>query len=198
MSVVVLRCPNCGTTRATPGECEACHEAQVRYYCTNHTPGRWLETWTCPHCGASFRDPARTPVAPQNAPAAPARTSPDSSISRRTPAPVRPSVRRPTTAGDTVGRRERSPPAGDDESDPRETSAGRGTRVPSWQEILLATARGRRRPLEAAPEMEVVPAGRGLGGCFMRFVLLMLFLFFALVSGTFVFGNALLRMFLPF
>ena len=31
MSGVVLRCPNCGTTQAGPGECEACHEAEVAY-----------------------------------------------------------------------------------------------------------------------------------------------------------------------
>ena len=43
MSVVVLRCPNCGTTQATPAECEACHEADVRWFCPNHTPGRWLD-----------------------------------------------------------------------------------------------------------------------------------------------------------
>ena len=47
MSGVVLRCPNCGTTRSTPGMCEACHEAEVRYYCTNHTPGLWLNASTC-------------------------------------------------------------------------------------------------------------------------------------------------------
>ena len=45
---VVLRCPSCGTTQATPGECEACHEAQVRYFCTNHEPGLWLDGTSCP------------------------------------------------------------------------------------------------------------------------------------------------------
>ncbi len=54
MSRVVLRCPSCGTTQAGPGECEACHEAQVAYFCTNHSPGRWLEAPTCPQCGARF------------------------------------------------------------------------------------------------------------------------------------------------
>lgn len=55
--IVLLRCPNCGTTRSTPGECEACHDAQVRYFCTNHTPGLWLDTPACPKCGASFGAP---------------------------------------------------------------------------------------------------------------------------------------------
>ena len=44
MSGVVLRCPQCGTVQRDSGECEACHEADVRYFCTNHTPGQWLVT----------------------------------------------------------------------------------------------------------------------------------------------------------
>ena len=62
MSGVVLRCPNCGTTKSATGECEACHEAQVRYYCTNHSPGRWLDTSACTQCGARFGDPPRPTV----------------------------------------------------------------------------------------------------------------------------------------
>ena len=54
MSAVVLRCSNCGTTQSVGGECEACHEAQVRYYCTNHSPGRWLEGQVCSQCGAVY------------------------------------------------------------------------------------------------------------------------------------------------
>ena len=65
MSGVVLRCPSCGTTRAAPGECEACHEAQVRYYCTNHTPGRWLDSRSCPQCGSQFGVPDRPPAVPR-------------------------------------------------------------------------------------------------------------------------------------
>lgn len=63
---VVLRCPSCGTTRATRGECEACHEAQVRLFCTSHEPGLWLDGSTCPTCEARLREavatPARVPV----------------------------------------------------------------------------------------------------------------------------------------
>lgn len=62
MSGVVLRCPNCGTTRSDNGECEACHEAQVRYFCTNHAPGRWLDAGACGPCGARFGDPVPMPV----------------------------------------------------------------------------------------------------------------------------------------
>ena len=54
MSDVLIRCPNCGTTQAALGECEACHEAQVRYFCTNHDPGRWLDGPACPACGARY------------------------------------------------------------------------------------------------------------------------------------------------
>jgi len=50
---VVLRCPNCGTTQAASGACQACNEAQVRYFCTNHSPGLWLEGSTCPSCAAA-------------------------------------------------------------------------------------------------------------------------------------------------
>ena len=55
MSGVVLRCPSCGTTTAASGECEACREAQVRYYCTNHTPGRWLELAVVPAMRVAVR-----------------------------------------------------------------------------------------------------------------------------------------------
>jgi hypothetical protein len=70
MSSVVLRCPNCGTTQSSPGECEACHEGQVRYYCTNHTPGRWLDGSICPQCLAAYgrADPPAAPT-PSSRPA---------------------------------------------------------------------------------------------------------------------------------
>ncbi len=49
---VVIRCPHCGTTQRALGECDACHEAETRYFCTNHTPGQWLDGPACPACGA--------------------------------------------------------------------------------------------------------------------------------------------------
>lgn len=54
MSEIVIRCPNCGTTQGALSECEACHEADARYFCTNHTPGRWLDGPACAECGARF------------------------------------------------------------------------------------------------------------------------------------------------
>jgi hypothetical protein len=54
MSGVVLRCANCGTTQSTSGECQACHEQNVRFYCTRHTPGLWLTMPVCSQCGAEY------------------------------------------------------------------------------------------------------------------------------------------------
>ncbi|MGZ8376675.1 MAG: hypothetical protein ACXW61_03435 [Gemmatirosa sp.] len=54
MSDVVIRCPHCGTTQQTLGECEACHESDARYFCANHAPGRWLDGPACAACGAHF------------------------------------------------------------------------------------------------------------------------------------------------
>jgi hypothetical protein len=61
MTGVVLRCPNCGTVQAGTGECDACHEGEVRYFCTNHTPGRWLDARGCDLCGARFGEVAPEP-----------------------------------------------------------------------------------------------------------------------------------------
>ena len=83
---VVRRCPSCGTQTDTAGECEACHEAQVRYFCSNHTPGLWLEAPVCPQCGARHGEPA------DGAAAASIGTT---SIRVRSPAPAR--VRTPSS-----------------------------------------------------------------------------------------------------
>lgn len=71
MSGVTLRCPNCGTTQSGTGECDACHEAAVRYFCAYHNPGRWLDGPACPNCGARFgevRPAPRVTSAPPSAP----------------------------------------------------------------------------------------------------------------------------------
>ena len=71
MTGVLIRCPNCGTTQSTLGECEACREAGTRYFCTNHEPGRWLDGPACAVCGARYgmqpaanRPPPRTRATP--------------------------------------------------------------------------------------------------------------------------------------
>jgi hypothetical protein len=63
MSGVVLRCSNCGTVQAKSGECDACHEAQVRYFCTNHTPGLWLDADSCAQCGARWGEAVESAAA---------------------------------------------------------------------------------------------------------------------------------------
>lgn len=92
---VVLRCPNCGTTQALRGECDACHEATVRYYCPNHTPGRWLDGPACAECtaraerervAAATRAPAPPP--PRRTPAP--RDDPRAEVSYREPPRVEP------------------------------------------------------------------------------------------------------------
>ena len=72
MSDVIIRCPNCGTTQRALGECEACHEADVRYFCTNHGPGQWLDGAACPVCGARYGvDPERSRPDPRERPEPP-------------------------------------------------------------------------------------------------------------------------------
>jgi len=74
---VVQRCPNCGTTQATSGECQACHDAQVRFFCSNHAPGIWLDAPTCAKCGATLGAPAPpASFRPPPAPPPPRRTAP--------------------------------------------------------------------------------------------------------------------------
>jgi hypothetical protein len=66
VSGVVIRCPNCGTTQSTLGECETCHEAGTRYFCTNHEAGRWLDGPACAVCGARYRmEPATSRPTPR-------------------------------------------------------------------------------------------------------------------------------------
>ena len=71
------------------------------------------------------------------------------------------------------------------------------TRMPGWQASLLAAARARRMRPRARPELETMPIARGLG-CLVRFILIMVVLFFALVSAVFLFGGSLLQIFLPY
>jgi len=64
MSGVVLRCRSCGTTQSHPGECDACLEGEVRYFCDKHTPGLWLGEPECKECGARFGE-APAPAVPR-------------------------------------------------------------------------------------------------------------------------------------
>ncbi len=186
---VVLRCPSCGTTRATPGECEACHETQVKYFCTNHTPGVWLETRTCPKCGAglgytSGRPPAPVPTVARTPPAAPAR--------RPVPAPEPRPARTRAPAPDPAPESRRAPATPPSRAVDEDHEAPPAAGLASWQNILGALIRARYLP--TAPEGHARPAvGRGLGGCLMRLALIVLVLFVALVIAVFVFGRALFQ-----
>jgi hypothetical protein len=187
MSGVVLRCPNCGTTRGTPGECEACHEAQVRYYCTNHSPGRWLERPVCSQCGAVFGEKAQ-PRAPSPAPAARSRAPPTARPPAPTarPRPVYPPAARPGAEGSSTG----GPPKRDDDVIPDGEHYGR---TPSLHELLLEALRARHMPPPEPPYERETPApraGPGIGGCLVRMMLLLFFLFLAMMSGVFLFATS--------
>jgi hypothetical protein len=194
---VVERCPNCGTTQATAGECEACHEAQVRYFCTNHTPGLWLDASTCPSCGARFGEspPARAPAAPQPTPS----DVPDLAFSARTrstgPArrpeaslpPARPRARSRTPRAGAWSERERPLPA-DDESLERSASG-----LPPWQKLLLSVLRARYMPSVTTYRARPPAIARSAGGCLMRLVMIVVLLFVALAGAVFLFGRTLLQ-----
>lgn len=178
MSGVILRCPNCGTTRTAPGECEACHEGQVRYYCTMHTPGRWLDTPACPQCGARFGEPMAGPVV-RPVPAAPARKPVPAP--RAAPRPLPEPERRPAAGAGPSRRPKRSPPVADAEVDARDEYPPRAA---SWLDLLDA-ARARRAPRDVVFERETAsPFRPRLGGCLGRVMLILLFLFFALTSSV--------------
>lgn len=182
---VVLRCPSCGTTRSTPGECEACHDAQVRYFCTNHKPGQWLTDGTCPHCGARFGEVVRrapaAPAADRARPPARAR-APRAPISRPSSAP--PVALEP--AEFEWRARERSPRA--------DVELAPGTPgMPLWLRVVRdAAARSRDRSGRTEAERESPAIARSLGGCLVRVMLVALFLFVALVIGLFWFGHSML------
>ena len=193
MTGVLLRCPNCGTTKSSFGECEACHEAQVRYYCTNHTPGQWLEAPQCTLCGAVF---GRAAPAPGPSPIPTSRS--ERSPTRAAPAPARPSprTRRPDVPR-TRPREEtdfdRAAPGRPDAAEPSESRRGGGVLLPGLEEMLRAAAR-RRVHRESAPDREAVPVRRGMG-CLMRLFLMALFFVLSLVAGVFVTAGSLFQMF---
>ena len=177
MSGVILRCPNCGTTRTAPGECEACHEGQVRYYCTMHTPGRWLDTPSCPKCGARFGEPMAGPVRP--VPAAPARTP--LPAPRAAPRPGPEPAGLPAAGAGSRRRPKRLPAVEDAEVDARDEYPPRAV---SWRDLLDA-ARARHVPRDAVFDRETAPLFRPrLGGCLGRVMLILVFLFFALTSSV--------------
>jgi hypothetical protein len=149
-SGVVERCPNCGTTQAIAGECDACHEAQVRYFCTNHDPGIWLAGATCPQCAARA-SAARAPVdapPPRARPASPGREASLARAPRERP--------RARPVDDAAG-------VEDESLDVRPS--------PLWATLLRGAASALSRttpPAELAPERPSVGAA---GGWLLRLIL---------------------------
>lgn len=198
MSGVALRCPNCGTTQSGTGECEACHEAAVRYFCTNHSPGRWLDGAACPACGSRFGEvrpaPRATPVPPPpRAAPSPSRAAPPPSGPRpgspptRKPAPARPeppvepSIFPPARPSRTPWVRRAPPP-----SEPREpgadfTGADRDPFRRHWPDLLRS--RMRRSAPPPGYEMEARPLGSPLRGCRGLFLLGLLLIGLLFVMG---------------
>jgi hypothetical protein len=96
MNGVALRCPHCGTTQSGPGECGACHEATVQYFCANHSPGRWLDEPSCTLCGARFGEARPAPRVPPTRPSAPppSLSAPPAAGPRTARPPIRTAPRR--------------------------------------------------------------------------------------------------------
>ena len=186
---VILRCPACGTTQAHPGECDTCSDGEVRYFCTNHEDGIWLEAPSCSRCGATFGDPPirrPIPVRPSGAarPADPPEFRPPAG--RAVPEPHR----RPASPPPPIDDREL------DEPDEPEVLP----RTP-LEELLAEITEGRarsRRPYEAEEVEWAEPRARRTGipvaGCLFRMVSLVflliaaLILFMFLLFGGFIVG----------
>ncbi|MET0795450.1 MAG: hypothetical protein ABW061_28285 [Polyangiaceae bacterium] len=184
---VVLRCPNCGTTRSTPGECEACNEARARYFCTNHDPGVWLAAATCPRCGARFGEPVKS--ASSYLPGSTIRPpAPSSAVP-----PVR--VREPTRALGEV--RPLRPPASSprvlkDRDPPPDAldAAPEGWPMPPWQKVLGAVLSA-RSATAAARARERRPSRAG--GCLGRLAVFALLLAFALGIALYFLSRSLMH-----
>lgn len=185
MSGVILRCPACGTSQSHSGECDACYGGQVRYYCSNHSPGLWLDKAACKECGARFGDaPRRQPAVPPVA----ARPQPPRETRRsKSPAPLPPGAEPPRS-------RSSWPP------DPVVTPAAL-----SWAHLivrrvarrLLERRRGTGYGTEEEPWRESIPELRlprlPLKGCLVRFVLFALLLLALALAGTLILVGGALR-----
>lgn len=161
---VVLRCPTCGTTQGHAGECDACSEGEVLYFCTNHDEGVWLDGPMCSRCGARFGDPPKRPA--PSRPARPTRPAgaPDFRPPERRRVPERP---RDLDVGHASPRRRELDDPAEPEVAPR-TPLGE-----LLGDIIEEHARARRTydagvPPPAPPSLARV--GFPLAGCLVRIV----------------------------
>ena len=177
MTGVVLRCPHCGTTQERSGDCEACHEAQVKYFCSNHNPGRWLDAPRCSECGARFGDRVRAP--PKRPP--PETPSPISPSRRASAEPdVKPMPGRP---GPWEMRRRRA------RREDRIVVTEKRSRYERYEEPEVAPDIGARpESLEEFPR-----AAAALGGFLRRAVGIFFFLFFLLMLLSLFIGGTIMQ-----
>jgi hypothetical protein len=186
---VVLRCPTCGTTQGDPGTCEACSDGEVRYFCTNHDGGVWLNGPVCGSCGAKFGDPPRKPPTPRTPSVlTPPAGAPD----------FRPPSRRAATdpsSESALGRRPRR--AGPEEPVEPELLP----RTPSslgelLKEMIEERARGRARyeveDAWARRPAEPRRSGLPLAGCLVRIVGLVFLLIAAAIIFLFLLFGSLI------
>ena len=175
---VLLRCPTCGTTQGHGGECEACAEGDVRYFCTNHDEGIWLDGPVCSRCGTTFGEASRTPPAVRvpSVPTPPTHAPDFRPPGRRTP-------ERPPEAD--LGSR---PPRRSERRAPAESDV----LPPSLGELLEEFTEARARagghydaevPWAEPPTRRV---GFPLGGCLIRIVGLVFLLIVAVILFLFI------------
>ena len=170
MSAVVLRCDNCGTSQSALGLCEACHEGQVRYFCKNHDPGRWLDGPKCTQCGAAYGVAAGLPP-----------TRPKAGTVRTGGTRKRPVSDVPASAAPLPKKRGPwgSRPAPSEEFAVSEELIARARAVERLRRMLSGA--GYSRPVLDSRDYTYGPAAPRLaGGCF-RVILLFVF-FFLLLS----------------
>jgi len=177
MAGVVLRCPTCGTTQNHSGECEACSEGEVRYFCSNHSPGLWLDEPVCNGCGAKFGEARRKPPEPKP------RAAPTAPTRARSRTAFRPAMPRGTEPPDTPPRR--PPPR---VADPEDVPS-----IPSLADVLvelLEEGKRTRDTVEEVPWREpIATAPRRpfpILGCLTRLALLVLLLIAFAVGALFV------------
>jgi hypothetical protein len=175
---VVLRCPNCGTVQGASGECDACHEGEVRYFCTNHAPGLWIEAPVCGACGARFGE------VHAEAPASAVESRPRGADTREA------DILGPTEPDLNVAR---SPWGSADDLDERSIAAEHERALRSLHEALEGSSGDRGWPPDAAYGSE--RARREMGGCGKTMIVTMLLFLMLFVLGPLLLGGAVLRLF---
>jgi hypothetical protein len=185
MSAVVLRCANCGTTQSTQGECEACHEGQVGYYCTNHKPGRWLDGPECSQCHAVYgRDEPSPPAPPQ--PSKPTPAPPPASRKGKIEIRRPPRTESPRDRPDPWVRR--TPPTPSHESDyATEEALARGRMIEMLNELLRRGHLRRRTPVDLDIPSRL-PGQQIQGGCLRFALLVLLFLLLSYLGNWLMFS----------